>query len=307
MLVGLGATRGGRTDKIEILDLESPSKTCENLPNFPFALYGSFGGLGFQDKPIMCGGRNDHNTYFKKCFYLEENEWTFAPRLNSPRLVAAVSSSPYPSKSQKLFVTGGRNDDNSRLNTAEVLTEHGWKSLPQTLPVTIFSHCSVLVNETTVMVIGGLQNDQKSSKTYYLNTEKEDWVEGPQLKTKRWFHSCGRIRKNSQSAELSVIVAGGFDKSSLSSVEILDHGSTEWKVGPDLPIEIYYSQMVEHLNGGVVLVGGTSLFNNNYLDTLFQLPHGGADAEWIRMKQKLKVGRNNHVAFLVPDNTVVCS
>jgi hypothetical protein len=106
---------------------------------------------------------------------------------------------------------------------------------------------------------------------------------------------------------MSIIVAGGYAGGSyLSSVEILDEGSNEWQTGPELPFGIYGSQMVEDQNGGVVLIGGysPSVFN---LDTLYQLPHGGQDAVWTKMEQKMKTGRRRHTAFLVPDNFVDCS
>ena len=89
-------------------------------------------------------------------------------------------------------------------------------------------------------------------------------------------------------------------------VEILDLGLNRWQRGPDLPFEIIFSAMVEDRKGGVVVIGGNS-DANEYLDSLFQLRHGGKDAKWIKMKQKLKIARNEHVAFLVPDNIVDCS
>jgi hypothetical protein len=64
--------------------------------------------------------------------------------------------------------------------------------------------------------------------------------------------------------------------------------------------------MVEDQNGGVVLIGGQSLSVDN-LDTLYKLPHGGQDAVWTEMEQKMKTGRYRHTAFLIPDNIVDCS
>ncbi len=102
---------------------------------------------------------------------------------------------------------------------------------------------------------------------------------------------------------MSIIVAGGWDGSlRLSSVEILDEGSNEWQTGTELPFGIRFSQMVEDQNGGVILIGGLG-----NLDTLYLLPHGGQDAGWTKMEQKMKTGRTWHTAFLVPDNTVDCS
>ncbi len=73
---------------------------------------------------------------------------------------------------------------------------------------------------------------------------------------------------------MSIIVAGGEDGRPLSSVEILDEGSEEWRTDPNLPLSILWSQMVEDQKGGVILIGGSSDFNSS-MDTLFHLPHGG--------------------------------
>jgi hypothetical protein len=106
---------------------------------------------------------------------------------------------------------------------------------------------------------------------------------------------------------MSIIVSGGSGGSSdLSSVEILDEGSNEWQTGPELTFEIDGSQMVEDQNGGVVLIGGYSS-SGDKLDTLYQLPHGGQDAVWTKMEQKMQTGRYAHTAFMFPDNLVDCS
>ncbi len=73
-----------------------------------------------------------------------------------------------------------------------------------------------------------------------------------------------------------------------------------------MPLGTHWSQMVEDQNGGVVLIGG-ALQLTIYLDTMFQLPHGGQNAAWVKMEQKLKTGRSAPTAFLVPDDSVDCS
>jgi hypothetical protein len=167
-----------------------------------------------------------------------------------------------------------------------MLTEEGWESNIPSLPVTIDAHCMVTVNSTTVMAISGWQNGQYSGKTFYFTFGEESWTEGPELKNKRGYHSCGKIRRNKESQEMSIIVAGGWDGSSrLSSVEILDEGSNAWQTGPELPLGISSSQMVEDQSGGVVLIGGYSPSVNS-LDTLYKLPHGGQDAFWTKMNRR---------------------
>jgi N-acetylneuraminic acid mutarotase len=221
--------------------------------------------------------------------------------MNSVRIFAAAAQL----QDGKLLVTGGY--DGSYLNSAEMLTEEEWESNIPSLPVNIAYHCMVTVNSTTVMVIGGRHNGQISGKTFYFTFGEESWTEGPELKNKRAVHSCGKIRRNKEIQEMSIIIAGGFDGSSkLSSVEILGEDSNEWQTGPELPFGIDESQMVEDQNGGVVLIGGYSQ-SAGRLDTLYQLSHGGQDAVWTKMEQKMTTGRYWHTAFLVPDNTVDCS
>ncbi len=227
--------------------------------------------------------------------------------MNSVRVEAAAAQL----KDGKLLVTGGCNDSVC-FNSAEMLTEEGWKSNIPSLPFPIASHCMVTVNTTTVMVIGGWQSGTIAGKTFYFTFGEESWTEGPELKEKRATHSCGRIRRDKESKEMSIIAAGGFNGSFpftpspfLVEVEILDEGSNEWRTGPELPFAIWRSQMIEDQNGGVVLIGGGS--STTSLDTLYQLEHGGWDAAWTKMKQKLKNGRGQHTAFLVPGNIVDCS
>ncbi len=294
------------TDTCEVINLSSLASTCKNPPNFPATVCGAIGGLGFKGKPILCGGFQKYD-YSNKCYSLENNEWVSSASMNSVRAYAAAAQL----KDGKLLVTGGFDASGSDRNSAEMLTEEGWKSNIPSLKVTINAHCMVTVNSTTVMVIGGRQNGQYcSGKTFYFTFGEESWTEGPELKDKRAGNSCGKIRRNKESKEMSIIVAGGDDGSSrLSSVEILDEGSNEWQTGPELPFGIGYSQMVEDQNGGVVLTGGkpSSFSNFDTLDTLYQLPHGGQDAVWTKMEQKMQTGRRAHTAFLVPDNIVDCS
>jgi hypothetical protein len=292
------------TDTCEVINLASSASTCKNPPNFTVKVYDAIGGLGFKGNPIICGGEQN-GAPSNKCFSLENNEWISSASMNSVRAYAAAAQL----KDGKLLVTGGYYDASfSSLNSAEMFTDEGWESNMPSLPVTITRHCMVTVNSTTVMAIGGVQNGQISGKTFYFTLGEDSWTEGPELKNKRGYHSCGKIRRNKDSQEMRIIIAGGYEGglSYLSSVEILDEGSNEWQTGPELPFGISFSQMVEDRHGGVVLIGGYSS-SVDYLDTLYQLPHGGQDAVWTKMEQKMKTGRHAHTAFLIPENIVDCS
>ena len=125
------------------------------------------------------------------------------------------------------------------------------------------------------------------------------WVAGPKLLAGRQLHRCGKLQKESGSSQESVIVAGGYGR---TSVEILDNGASEWRTGPSLPYNIFGASMIEDSSGGVVLIAGR---NGTDLNTLYQLPN--ANSEWILMPQKLKVARHFQTAFLIPDEITSCN
>jgi hypothetical protein len=290
------------TDTCEVINLASTATTCKNPQNFPALVESPIGGLGLKQNPIICGGVQNY-LFSNKCHSLENNNWAVSVDMNSFRKLAAAAQF----EDGQLLVTGGYNGSYSPLNSAELLTEEGWERKIPSLPVTIHGHCMVTINSTTVIAIGGWQNGQTSGKTFYITLGEKSWTEGTELKYNRGWHSCGKIRRNKESQEMSIIVAGGHDgSSSLSSVENLDEGSNEWQTGPELPFGIFATQMVEHQNGGVVLIGGAASFDEIF-DTLYHLPHGGQDAVWTKMEQKLNTGRHWHTAFLIPDNLVDCS
>ena len=214
--------------------------------------------------------------------------------MNNTRVSFAMTKSPFQNNS--LLVTGGEIFPTQ--NFDEVMVEGKWQVSPVSLPLPIKEHCMVLINSSTVIVLGGYFSDNLNS-TYILNSEFPHWIEGPQMQDPRAFHSCGLVPSNALSTQLSIIVAGGTS-GSMASVEILDEGSNQWRRGPDLPIGSTYNTMVAHPLGGVIVLGGKSV-DSGPLDKLFYLPNAGPTAQWEVLPQKLSVARALTVALLVPD------
>ncbi len=189
----------------------------------------------------------------------------------------------------------------------QLLFEDTWNNNIPSVPVTIRDHCMVALNSTTVMVIGGWQNGKLIGNSYYYTFGEASWTNGPRLRYNRNVHSCGRIKRDEATQEMTIIVAGGYDGSYfLSSVEILDEASSAWQTGTGLPLGIGHAPMIEDPNGGVILIAGAST-SSYQLDSLYQLLHGGQGAVWTLMSQQLKTKRQTPTAILVPDSVVVCS
>ena len=204
------------------------------------------------------------------------------------------------SRKKSFFVTGGLTA--TITNTSEIFTEAGWQYVTPSLPVAIAHHCMTLINSTSAIVMGGFHEyyGHQSKKSYVYNSVSKEWNEGPSLNEERHAPVCGRIRSNGQSFRTSVIVVGGMN---LTSVEVLDYGASDWKKGPELPIPIGHSALIEDENNGIYLIGGYSIVEG-YLDKIFYLAH--AEANWQELPQKLQTKRYYHTAFFVPDEITNC-
>ncbi len=255
---------------------------------------------------MICGGF----PYNKDCFVLQDNSWKGFGLMDEIRSEGAIAQSPYATEGRSLFVTGGRqNELDNATKSAENLLGNKWDKIPD-MPSDVFLHCMVLLNSTTVMVIGGWNSRRISQNaTFLFNSETEKWTKGPELNQKRTALSCGRIRRNSQSHKFSIIVVGGYDGGSLSSTEVFDEDAGVWNFGPDFPTRVDRGKLIEDPTGGVIHVGGVGSIGGVAADlvNIYRLPHAGPDAKWIKMPQSLTIGRRNHVAFLVPDEYATCS
>jgi hypothetical protein len=293
-MVALGNTGVGKTNNVEIIDLSSPEFQCKKFPTYPFATERARGGLGFGEIPLICGGITTN-----QCKTFENGGWQTFKSMTEDRYDFAITKTLF-GNDEKLILLGGYNGQ--RLATAETLSKDGFDDSLLKLQFSIYGHCMVMLNSSSLILLGGSQNSSYSTKTHILNTKNLNWFEGPLLKFPRYLPGCARIAKNSLEPDQSIIVAGGnIDvQGDISSVEILDVGSNHWRKGPDLPYPICCSVIVEHPTGGVALIGGRGN-NSKYLDTIFYLPHAGEDAQWEELPQKLQVKRAHHTAFLVPD------
>ena len=197
----------------------------------------------------------------------------------------------------QIYVIGGEENSTEHHDTAEMLTKNGSKLIR--LNKKLSRHCVVPVNDTTLLIIGGINDKESfSRKSFLYNTSSNKFSTGPPLMKGRQLQSCSKLNTN------IFVIAGGRDSwGGINTVEILDNINGQWYAGPTLPRKICCASMVEHPDGGVVLIGGQS--HQTILNTLYYLP--SVDTEWVIMKQKLKTPRRFHSALMVPDSITHCS
>ena len=62
-MVALGYDSYGRTNSVEVIDLENPGMVCQDLPEYPLALKGAAAFINFEGEPEMCGGYDGDKSY----------------------------------------------------------------------------------------------------------------------------------------------------------------------------------------------------------------------------------------------------
>jgi hypothetical protein len=100
---GYSPATPGTTDNCELIDLKWPAKTCQNVSNFPMQVVDAFGGLGFKQNPIICGG-----SLSEGCYSFENNEWISADSMTPGTSIAAAVQL----QNGQLLVTGGSRSTN---------------------------------------------------------------------------------------------------------------------------------------------------------------------------------------------------
>ena len=76
-------------------------------------------------------------------------------------------------------------------DSMEYFSQGHWTALKAKLPVPLFGHCHVKINETTIMIIGGkTTNNDILNKTWYFNLIDQTFTNGPGLNYPRYYHGC---------------------------------------------------------------------------------------------------------------------
>ena len=302
----LVANGEGNLNSVEVVNLQNDNKRCSNLPDFNLTSTLNIGFLLNNNTPVICGGQ-DSTSSRSECYSLKPgaNKWTTDKFLNVPRGDSAIVGN---SAKTEFIVIGGQNSD-TLMKSMEVYSSSGWTSLKNAdLAIGIRSSCAVAYTSTTILLIGGwTENMEASQATFLFNKTSHAWYTFLPLETGRRHHSCGMMQLTSTSGNY-VVVAGGWNGKDLSSTEILEPGSSNWKFGPDLPGALQGGSIVEDTSGKRILyIGGSNdasgissdIFALSFLHTISN--------QWEILPQKLQQPRKFATAFFIPNQFVSCS
>ena len=172
---------------VHVVDLEDPKNVCENLADIPETFFIAKGMLLDDSVPMVCG-RTYQSNIDCKCFAYNQSEWIAIP---GPPTCAEFSASAklidQVDGKTRFVIKGGQ----SYVHAYDGKT---WQSLPD-LPSAVSQYCIVAINDTVLLSIGGrslLKHDEKI-KTYFFNSEMNEWFSGPDLIIERRHFSCSTV------------------------------------------------------------------------------------------------------------------
>jgi len=190
---------------------------------------------------------------------------------------------------QTRYVCGGYDESITELSSCEKMD--GEWSFIKDLPTPLTHHC-MIGTEDSIYAIGG-DDRSESNKMYRYDIRNDEWEDTnrPMRVTRSW-HSCLLIDKE-------ILVVGGYLE---KTTEIFNLQNRTWRSGPDLPKEIYSSQLVKaepSSKYAAFLIGG-----KEDEDTISDIIAVTKDFKSFIKIGELKTARHSHLAMMLSDELV---
>jgi hypothetical protein len=240
--VTTGSNSDGYQTTSEIADLTvKGGNKCNNWPDFPIGLYGATGGL-IGDTVIICGGY-DGLFIFDECYSMTSEKATLVTHMSVGRYLAAS----IVLNDNTLWVTGGSNGGD--LASTDYVKMTGTMPGPD-LPMGLYGHAMVAINNTCSMVIGGYSGYVTSASTFYYDHNEGEWTTGPSFKQGRRWHAAGIVTDEVTDENFVAVTGGDGSSWYLDSTEILQDGN--WVQGNINDATIYvYVIFLENLRSQI--------------------------------------------------------
>jgi hypothetical protein len=256
----------GYSQNTEIIDLVDATNVCTGLASYPHLTASVSAGLYNESTPLLCGGWTK-NGYLDGCYTISATKVEQIATLSKPRVGAAsvfINETTF-------WLTGGHIQPNNVLQESSEFIQLGGETTSvkdgQDLPLKLALHCMLLLNDTTIIVIGGMTvNWTPVDITYYLDIQQIDaqWVQGPSLQEKKHSQACGIFTSNFHNNQRTLVVTGG--NPSTISTEFLVLGSeSKWTKGK-IHMNNQFTQTLEGYTGCPVNIRTDSFEYNFFCD-----------------------------------------
>ncbi len=267
---------------VEVIDMENPTNTCNQITDYPVRAAGMT--VGIIDVQLKsCGD----DVFGDDCYDYNPatNSWNTSVSLINGR------NRPRSSFIDGIWLVSGGDDYDTQLTT-EMWTGTGFEPGPS-VPTPLHYHCQLTINSTHVF----FADTYYTGNAYLLNWYEQTWTVLPPMTVDiHGLMSCGLINNPENGIEV-VIVEDGV-------TEIFNFRKEEWRIiSPS--IESFGYAGYAQIGDTFVVVGGQN--DAHYtIDTIYKFDQ--INYEWILMSQRLQVPRTHYPGVVaVPDEFVTCS
>ncbi len=276
----IGGHNNGDIARVEIFDLEDPSRTCNAISDYPEQKKGMAVGV-INGVLKSCGGSpSPHDDCYD--YHPETNTWVNSSNMIYMRYYHRASFI------ESVWIVSGNNLEFNQ-NTAERWTGSHFESGPH-LPRTMSAHCQLTINSTHIFFAepDGLPN-------FLMKWPDQTWTELPAMTNNMEFPSCGLINSPTNGTEIVVVEA--------SKVEIFNFESMAWRSGADAP---YFKEAgFTQLSDTFVVVGGIGSGNGQYLNSIYKFDN--IEYDWDLIGQLQTAAGGYPGVFTLPDSFVTCN
>ena len=150
-----GGVIGGNNQVVDMVEVVDSNTNCE-VDGISTQLSGASGING-----IMCGGQDYNYNILSSCWNLNPNgTWTSGEDMMEPKKHFSLNK-----VEDEIIAIGGKTTSIVNLRSIERLlltNDEGWSRMKDA-PLEIDSHCTLMLNTSYLMIIGGDQNSQVNS------------------------------------------------------------------------------------------------------------------------------------------------
>ena len=220
----MGGFSRGRNPPLEIIDLINTKLKSDIVVDVNRSRRGATGGI-LQNQPLICGGYDGDFNRTTNVSAIGISNYGFKMMIPRSYMSSVVLNE------SKIWITCGTSINGSVESSTEIISLNQPPVPGPYLPFTVYDHSMVLVDPTTIYLIGGIQNHQTSNKTWIIDPTNNFQIKvGPSLNIEREWHSCSKMKIEGR---IFLVVAGGYYNGYLDSVELLDTTCPDqgWKMG----------------------------------------------------------------------------
>ena len=153
VIAGGENTGFNEVDNVEVADKNTNCK----VDKFPTRLHSAVGING-----MICGGQSYNHYVLSSCWHLNpDGTWTAGEDMLERRTLFTLSK-----VQDEIIAIGGQTTSNVALRSVEKYSlrkDEGWSRMKDA-PTTIDRHCTVMLNTSYLMVIGGQQFEVNSNQ-----------------------------------------------------------------------------------------------------------------------------------------------